>query len=229
MTTPLITNQGEARRDFTPYEEYLAITDDGRLIEWVNGEIIEHMPPSTGHQKLLGYLETILRYYVSALELGEVLHAPYEVKLWPGGPSREPDILFVAKESTARLTHQRVEGGPDLVVEAVSPASVTLDRVIKFQEYEQAGVREYWIIDPRPFQQQADFYVRDETGRFVPAPVGDDGVYISTVVPGFHLRVGLLWETPLPDPQRTLAEVMVAAPGIGDELRAVYRRLLELH
>ncbi len=228
MTTAAANKSKRAARPYRTYEEYLALPNDGRLVEWVDGEIIAHMPPSIAHQDVIGFIESLLRFYVNQLNLGRVLDAPVEIKLWPGGPSREPDIVFVSQERLVHLGPQRFDGAPDVVIEAVSPGSVTLDRVTKFREYEQAGVREYWIIDPRPHQQQADFYSRDETGQFVPAPLTDDGVYVSTVVPGFRLPVATLWQTPPLNPLRVLAGMLVDAPGLSDELRAVYREMLRL-
>ena len=52
-----------------------------------------------------------------------------------------------------------LDGPADLVIEVISDDSVTRDRVEKFDEYLEAGVREYWVIDPRPGQQRALFYV----------------------------------------------------------------------
>ena len=214
------------------YEAYLALPDDGRLVEWVDGEIIEHMPATTTHQSIVIFLVSLLRAFVERLALGTVLAAPLEVKLWPDGPSREPDVLFIARDGRAHVDDKRVIGAPALVIEVVSPASVTLDRITKFREYEQAGVREYWIIDPRPHQQQADFYVRDEEGQFMPAPVGEDGVYRCAVLPGFRVRPD--WfrlsrlDDALPDAQLPLAEMLADAPGLPDDLRAAYRELARL-
>ena len=228
MATPAVEKEKRAGKPWQSYEEYLALPDDGRIVEWVNGEIVKYMPPSTMHQNVLGFLGAILRFYVNQLNLGQVLDAPMEVKLWPDGPSREPDLVFVSHARLAQLGPQRFEGAPDLVVEAVSPGSVTIDRITKFREYEQAGVREYWIIDPRPHQQQADFYIRDVEGNFAPAPLTEDGVYNSTVVPAFHLPVAYLWQTPLPNHQLVLARMLADAPGISEELRALYREMARL-
>ncbi|WP_374688053.1 Uma2 family endonuclease [Promineifilum sp.] len=230
-SVPLVRDK-HAHRERLSYEEYLALPDDGRIVEWVDGKIIEHMPTTPSHQRIVAFLLSLLRAYVFRLQLGEVLLAPMEVKLWPGGPSREPDVLFIGRARLSGLTERRFEGAPDLVVEVISPGSVTLDRIDKFREYEQAGVGEYWIIDPRPHQEQADFYVRDAEGRFVPAPLSDDGVYASTVVPGFRLRVAWLWpaepEAKLPDIDLALAWMLADAPGVSDELRALYREMLRL-
>lgn len=207
------------------YDEYLALPDDGRIVEWVDGEIIDHMPPSAPHQNLVALLIVLLRNYVNRLDAGRVVIAPFEVKLWPDGPSREPDILYVSREQLGRLTDKRFEGAPDLVVEVVSPGSVTIDRVDKYLEYERAGVREYWIIDPRPRQEQADFFVRGESGRFVSAPLDEDGVYSSMALPGFRLRLNWLQGPEQTDVERALAWMLADEPSLSDELRAAYRQL----
>lgn len=210
------------------YEAYLALPDDGRIVEWVDGEIIRHMPTTPGHQKIVAFIVSLLRAYVYWLELGEILLAPVEVKLWPGGPSREPDVLFISQEKLGQLNDKRFEGAPDLVVEVVSPGSTTIDRVDKFREYEQAGVAEYWIIDPRPHQQQADFYVRDADNRFAPAPLDAEGVYTSVVIPGLRLTTAWLWQSQLPNVERILPGLLADAPGLPEELRALYREMARL-
>ncbi|CUS05689.1 conserved protein of unknown function [Candidatus Promineifilum breve] len=190
------------------YEEYLALPDESRIIEWVDGEAIFYMPASTSHQKLVLLLALLLGFYVNKFRLGQIMVAPYEVKLWPGGPSREPDVLFIGQDRLGSLSRQRFDGGPNLVIEIISPASVTTDRVNKFREYERAGVNEYWIIDPRSQQQQADFYVRDERGLFVPAAIGEGGVYSSAAIPGFRLRLDWLWEPEEVDTEGALAWIL---------------------
>lgn len=227
MTT-LERQASRVERYTASYETYLALPDDGRLVEWVDGEIIEYMPASESHQHIVLLIAYLLQGFVARLQLGRIYIAPFEVKLWSGGPSREPDVLYVADDSQARVEKQRVEGGPDLVVEVVSPSSLTRDRIDKFREYERAGVREYWIIDPRPFQQRADFYVRDADGLFVPVAVDGDGVYTSATLPGFRLRVAWLWQESPPDRDLALAWMLAEAPGVPDELRALYRQMAQL-
>ncbi len=78
--------------------------------------------------------------------MGTVRLGPLPVRLWPG-KIREPDILFVAREHSDRID-ERVYGPPDLVVEVLSPSTRRADRHEKFYEYAQAGVGEYWMVDP---------------------------------------------------------------------------------
>jgi Uma2 family endonuclease len=209
------------------YEEYLALPYEG-IVEWVEGEIIRHMPATESHQAIVGLLFALLRGYVNIFALGRVILAPFIVKLWPDGPAREPDVLFIGQSRLANLDNQQFDGGPDLVIEVVSPGSVTIDRVDKFREYERAGVGEYWIIDPRRQKQQADFYVRDDQGQFAPIEISDEGVYTSTVLSGFRLSIAWLWRPEEVNVQRALAGMLADAPGLSDELRAVYREMVRL-
>ena len=148
-----------------PYKEYLAWAgEDNRLIEWVNEEVIVHMPPLYIHQDVARFLASLLDGFIQIHAMGRLLSAPFEVKLWADGPSREPDILFVSNEHLDRFTPQRLEGAPDLVMEIVSEDSVSRDRVDKFDEYEQAGVGEYWLVDPE--QNGVTIYRRAADGSF---------------------------------------------------------------
>lgn len=211
METPRTTVEvpsEKARRLRMTYEEFLAWADEDVHAEWEDGEVIIFMPPKDRHQDVVTYLVTLLRLFADFFQLGEVRTAPFEMKVTPDSPAREPDILFVAEEYEERLTEDRLEGPADLIVEVISDDSVSRDRTKKFYEYQGAGVREYWIIDPRPGQERADFWVLDEEGRYRPVPVGEDGIYRSTVLSGFWLRADWLWAEKLPDTQRTFAEII---------------------
>ncbi len=210
------------------YEEYLEFAGDSQIVEWVDGEVISCMPPISKHQELSRFLSSLLDFFVQFFNLGIVLYAPLEVKLWPDGPSREPDILFVAHDNLAKLTAERFEGAPDLIIEIISPGSVSEDRVRKFTQYEQAGVQEYWIIDPRPHQQQVDFYILGLDNLYHSAPIGDDGRYQSTVITNFWLDVDWLWQKPLTNPQLALAEIMISIDELPAEVKNTYQSLVKI-
>lgn len=197
----------EAQRLKMTYEEFLAWADEDVHAEWVDGEVIVHMPPKDRHQNVVAFLITLLRLFADFFDLGQVRTAPFEMKLAPDGPSREPDILLVMQENLDRITEERVAGPADLVVEVISDDSVTRDRVRKFGEYQEFGVQEYWSIDPRLGHEQAEFWVLDDQGKYQPAPVSDAGVYHSSILLGFWLRPSWLWTERLPDPQLTFAEI----------------------
>ncbi|MFQ5615007.1 MAG: Uma2 family endonuclease [Anaerolineales bacterium] len=114
------------------------------------------------------------------------------------------------------------------MIEIISRGSVTEDKVRKFSEYEQAGVREYWLIDPRRHRQQANFYILREDGRFYPAEVDNQGIYHSAMLPGFWLAVDWLWQEELPEPQLALAEIMLSMRGLDPKVKEIYWGLYKL-
>ncbi len=116
----------------------------------------------------------------------------------------EAAISFVtAAELLAGARNQ--DGPADLVVEVVSPESAGRDRGDKLYEYEAAGIKEYWLIEP--LRQQAEFYVLSESGHYERVAGGASGISQSVVLPGFWLKIEWLWQDPLPAPLRTLAEI----------------------
>ena len=173
------------------YPEFLDWADEDTLAEWVAlpgedvGEVVMTSPASKQHQDITSFLYQMILGYTRPRHLGEVIQAPFQMKLEHG---REPDLLFVASEHLDRLGETRLDGPADLVVEIVSPGpdSVERDRGKKFYEYEQGGVPEYWLLDPQV--RRAEFYSL-AGGAYRLAFSGEDGVYRSKVLPGFWLRV----------------------------------------
>lgn len=201
-----IEKEEEATTLQMSYEDYLEWADEDVHAEWVDGWVIVQMPAKYVHQVLVNFLSKLIDYYSEVFDLGQVLIAPFEVKLWPGGPAREPDLLFVSKANRDRLTEDRVVGAPDLVIEIISKGSIHQDRVDKYDEYEKAGIQEYWLLDNRPKRKRALFYRLDESGQFQSVAV-EDGIYHSAVLPGFWLRLEWLWEEQ-PDALRALIEIV---------------------
>ena len=191
------------------YQEWRDRVDEGAHSEWADGEAIVFMPPKEKHQALLDFLIRLIGDFAELFGLGIVRMAPYEMRAIPGGPAREPDLLFIARAHLDRVTANGLLGSADLVVEIVSAESARRDRVIKFAEYEKAGVPEYWLIDPRPAFERADFYQRDAHGRFVPVAPDPSGRYRSAILPGFWLDPAWFWQDPLPG---ALAALLQIAP-----------------
>lgn len=113
--------------------------------------------------------------------------------------------MFLAQEHRDRLRETSLEGPADLVIAIISPESRLRERGEKFAEYEMAGVREYWLLDPE--RQRADWYRLDPEGRYRLAEADPAGLYHSQVIPGFRLRVQWLWQIPLPPVLTVLKEM----------------------
>lgn len=176
------------------WEEFLAERDEDTHAEWVDGQVILMSPASSDHQLLKVFLVQVLGLYLEQHPQGLILDAPFLMRL-PTRPSgREPDILFIAQERMSLLQPSFLDGAADLVVEIISPESDERDRGAKFIEYEAAGVREYWLIDP--LREEAMFYQLTPQGRYRLALPSPDGVYYSAVITGLWLRVEWLWQRP---------------------------------
>lgn len=176
------------------YEQFLEWLDEDTWAEWVDGEVELMSPISLLHQEVSRFLITILQFYISYHDLGALHHEPFQMKTGRDLPGRSPDILFVSKQNQHRLKSIYLDGPADLVVEIVSPDSEERDRVTKFTEYQQGGVREYWLIDPQ--KREAEFYVLGEEGKYVLRAKGNSGEYHSMVLEGLWLRIEWLWEPP---------------------------------
>lgn len=189
------------------FEDFHDWLDEDKRAEWVDGVIIEMSPSNLGHQEILSFLHLLIGVFVDRFRLGR-LYLPPTLMYLPSRPSgREPDMMFIANEHLHRLERTYVNGPADLAVEIVSPDSVVRDGRDKLAEYEQAGVREYWIIDE--LRDEARFYVLDQDGKYRREAVSDDGVYTSAVLPGFQMRVSWLWQRPLPTLDETRANLPV--------------------
>ncbi len=175
------------------YEQFLEWLDEDTWAEWVNGEVHLVSPVGGEHQDVALFLLRLISEFVETRRLGVVRYEPFQMKTGETLPGRSPDILFVASENLHRLREAYLDGPADLVVEVVSEESRARDRGEKFVEYERGGVREYWVIDPA--RKQAEFYVLQD-GTYQPVLLGSKGVYRSTVLSGFWMRVEWLWQRP---------------------------------
>ena len=190
------------------YEEFLEWSDEDTHAEWVNGEVIVFMPPYIVHQDVIEFLTVLISQYARFFDLGKVLIAPFEMLLIPDYAAREPDIAFITRDHLHRVKEKRVEGPADLVIEIISKESVTRDRRDKYHEYAQAGVQEYWIVDPRPRQRNVACYQRTAQGTYQPILPDDKGRIHSGVLDGFWLRPAWLWQETFPHIDDLLHEII---------------------
>ncbi|MEK7328569.1 MAG: Uma2 family endonuclease, partial [Chloroflexota bacterium] len=132
------------------YEDYIRLPDDGKRYEIIEGVLYVANTPSYEHQFAVGEIYRQVANFVTERKLGITIPAPFEVHLPGIAKPVQPDVLFIAAQRQPASDTQIFEGAPDLVVEVISPSSLRLDQHIKFGAYEQAKVREYWLVDPKP-------------------------------------------------------------------------------
>lgn len=132
----------------TTLEEYDQLPTDTR-VEVFDGILYNMSSPSQIHQSLSMELSTMLNLYLKAKKSTcKVFYAPFDVKLSEQPLTIvQPDIMIVC--DTNKLDGKRCNGAPDFIIEIVSPTNPSDDYIRKLYYYENTGVREYWIVDPR--------------------------------------------------------------------------------
>ena len=136
-----------AARRFT-YADYLTWDDDVRY-ELIDGVPVTMAGTSDGHQFAHQEIQGQLYNYLRGKQCRLFSHN-YDVRLNYDSLDNivvQPDILVVCDLS--KLDDKSCKGAPDLVIEILSPSTSRRDKTIKHSLYEEAAVREYWIVDPK--------------------------------------------------------------------------------
>ena len=199
------------------YEEFLAWAPEGMRTEWTDGEGIVYVSNSDRHQALIVLVVSLLESFVRLFDAGRVSIAPYPMLLRPGGPHREPDVIFVRAEHLDRWSRQRLHGTADLAVEVLSEDTAGEDRGRKREQYAALGVTVDVMIDARPVRHEFAYLRLDADGSYQPVEPDASGRYHSAVLPGFWLDPDWFRQEPLPGVERLILRIAPEA----------YRRYLE--
>lgn len=155
------------------FADYLT-WDEGDRYELIYGEAVMMAPPISIHQEVHAGIFGQIAYFLLGKPC-KVYSAPFGVRLFEQQGDTpddvdtvvEPDITVVC--DSTKLDHYGCKGAPDMVVEILSPSTARRDRLVKFELYRRAGVREYWIVDPQ--NQSVEVYLRDENNDLRPHEV----------------------------------------------------------
>lgn len=148
------------------YADYKTWGDDTR-VELIDGYIYNMAAPSQRHQALSFEISALFRNYLKGKPC-RAFSAPADVRLnYNKGDDTvlQPDMFVVCDKN--KLDGQNCNGAPDLVLEILSPATSGKDKVIKFNKYLDAGVKEYWIVSPE--EQNITVYTL-ESGKYTATP-----------------------------------------------------------
>ncbi len=135
------------------YADYLKSSEEVRY-EVIDGQIISMSPaPTPKHQQVQRELLAEFVMYLRGKNCS-VFGAPIDVCLFANQSTSnekikdwvQPDIVVICDRN--KINPKNIVGAPDLVIEILSPSTARNDRVIKFNNFQKAGVREYWIVDP---------------------------------------------------------------------------------
>lgn len=188
-------NQGE----YT-LEDYYKIPDDIR-VELIDGVIYEMSSPTSVHQLIAGFIYSkLLMYMVS--QKGDCLPmiSPLDVQLDCDDKTMvQPDVIIVCDRD--KVIDRCVYGAPDFVIEILSKSTRKKDGFIKLNKYMNAGVKEYWMIDPKKLKVLVYDFTQEEvfptlygfTDK-VPVRIWDDACVIDFQEVYEHIR--FLYERP---------------------------------
>lgn len=189
--TPIISTVNEI--DFSAtysYADYMRFAFDERM-EIIKGHLFQMSPaPSRYHQKSFGSIYNSLYNFLEGHKC-EVYGAPFDVRLPKKSKEDaaiftvvQPDIVMVCDPS--KLDRRGCIGAPDIVVEILSPGNNKKELQNKYEVYEEAGVKEYWIVS---VSDQTFFkYILGDDGKFKPTKLLVAGEKVTTpILPGFEL------------------------------------------
>ena len=176
------------------YADYYSWRFEERL-ELIKGKIFRMSPAPTGnHQKVSFNISGELYIFLKDKSC-EAYTAPFDVRLVKDETSDkevstvvQPDICVICDLTKVADTRSCL-GSPDIMVEVLSPGNSKKQLKIKYDLYEEFGVKEYWIVYPK--EQSMLQYFRNSDGRFVTnrGPLISGDTLTTPILPGFKLEI----------------------------------------
>lgn len=171
--------------------EYRALepVDEG-VWELADGELLEMPPPSYDHQNLIDYLVRMINNFLDTTDplLGTIVSGIGVILSETRAPT--PDAVYLKAEKGHLIRGSFVEGVPDLVVEVLS-SDRSRDLVLKRDWYHEAGIPEYWIIDPAA--DSLSVLEWTESGYFLRGVFDRGDTLTTSTIPGFELQMSILF------------------------------------
>ncbi|MEJ0102113.1 MAG: Uma2 family endonuclease [Bacteroidota bacterium] len=174
------------------YADYLKWKFEERL-ELFRGKIYKLAAQATKHQEISMNLVVRIALFLQNKKC-KVFHAPFDVRLPVKNRKRDdeintvvqPDICVICDET--KLDERGCCGAPDLVVEILSPGNSKKEVRLKYELYQEAGAREYWIIQPA--EEIFSVFILNEQGKYDGARLYTSGDTIeSSAVPGLTITI----------------------------------------
>ena len=165
------------------YDDYARLPE-GAAYQLIQGELIMAPAPLPTHQDTVGNIFVALTNFAHSRKIGRVFVAPIDVYLGPGD-TLQPDVIFISRERFAIIGEKKVEAAPDLVVEVLSPGTAYYDLKKKKRLYEQAGVREYWVVDR--LDKSVEVFVLEKHAFTLLQRIEGEGCVVSHILPGLNL------------------------------------------
>lgn len=184
----------DTNKSYTYADYYL--WDFPERVELIYGKVFIKDPVTyTAHQQMSMKLAIPIHEHLCDGK-GEVFAAPFDVRFPHTASLDDKDIITVVQPDICvfcnpdNLDNRGGIGIPDIIAEILIPLNNVVEINNKFNLYEQAGVKEYWIVSP----QDNTFLINTLTdGKYVTGRPLASGTLTSTVLPGFSLNLSELF------------------------------------
>ncbi len=177
------------------YADYIKWTFDER-VELIKGKIFKMSPsPASSHQRISLRLATALFSFLDGKQC-EVFTAPFDVRI-PRKSNDDKEIITVLQPDIcvicdpAKVEERGCLGAPDIVIEILSPSNNKKELKYKHEVYEEAGVREYWVVDPR--EKGIQVYLQTNDKLLASGYLYAEDKLTTSILPGFSLNVAELF------------------------------------
>lgn len=156
-------------------------------VELIRGKIFKMSPaPAPRHQQISVALASELYHFLKKKKC-KIFTAPFDVRLPVRNKTKDneittvvqPDICIICDEN--KIDNRGCLGAPDLVIEILSPGNTEKEVKLKFELYEEAGVKEYWVVYPS--EENVAVFILKKDGKFKGAKIyaGSDSIKSITV------------------------------------------------
>jgi Uma2 family endonuclease len=173
------------------YEDWETLPDDGNRYEVIDGDLYMSAAPSYFHQWIIKRLYRFWGARVEEQGLAYADFAPIGV-IMPGCEPVQPDFVVVLASRAAIIQDRRIRGGPDLIVEVMSPGNPDYDTEVKLEAYAKAGVPEYAVIDPS--KRTLSHYTLEKPGKYSEPRVFKEGETVTfACLPTIPLEISKLF------------------------------------
>ncbi len=165
-------------------DEFLDWLEPGVFADLIDGEILMHSPVSLSHGNLTNFLDRLLAAFIEQRGLGGVVHREAIAVRLSQRSVVLPDIAFYTQEQESLFRETHIPVAPTWVAEVLSPSTAVNDVGRKFAKYEEYGVQEYWILDPKTSGHR--FYERRDN-LLVEFGQNEENIR-SRAIPGFWIK-----------------------------------------
>ena len=174
------------------YADYLQWQFEERL-ELFRGKIFKLSAPNTNHQVILANTLVLVAAFLKKKSC-KFFIAPFDVRLPLKNRKKDdevttvvqPDLCIVCDES--KIDSRGCCGAPDLIIEILSPGNSKKEIKLKYELYEESGVKEYWIVNP--VEENIVVFFLNEQGKFsgLKMYTSEDTIH-SSAVPGLNINI----------------------------------------